>query len=144
MHTSIGWYFDVHPAGVIRALHLFSTNLLSTSSVLCAANASNVNSEFSNSIFLETFLMYSNQISSSHTFMRCSSIQAYAWHFTTNPSGIRSFSMVFSVLPVGFPTTTLHCSVFSFAQIVFRQKIALHTQQQKCLTIFLNLFLFKT
>ena len=60
MHTSIGWHFDVHPAGIIRASHLFSTNLLSTSSVLCAANASYVNSEFSNPISLETFLMYSN------------------------------------------------------------------------------------
>ena len=60
MQTSISWHFDVHPAGIIRASHLFWTSLLSTSSVLSVENASYVNNEFSKPISLETFLMYFN------------------------------------------------------------------------------------
>ena len=95
--TSIGWHFEVQPAGFCRIWELLSNNWALSPWVKCAAIASNDSNEFSNLSLLHSASVCLNEISSIQTFTKSSYIQPFFCVLTIKTGGMFKLQTVCSV-----------------------------------------------
>ena len=100
--TYMGWHFEIQPAGIakIKISQLSSNYSFFSPSVKCAVKGSNDTIEFWNPNLLYPVWVCLTPISSTHTFIKSSSIQVFFCVLTVKLGGILRLLTVWLVFPL--------------------------------------------